>query len=113
MFELPRIKIEVENMKYQIIHAFASHNDEIGKAVDQELTRVIANYPFSEEVSQLANDVIARAIKATLEEYFLYGEGRKEISEGINKLMSGLTKRALDGAKAPRKSKRSTGSPRK
>ena len=26
---------------------------------------------------------------------------------------SGLTKRALDGAKAPRKSKRSTGSPRK
>lgn len=113
MLELPRIKIEVENMKYQIIHAFASHNDEIEKAVDRELTKAIANYPFSKQVSQLANDIIARAIKAALEEFFLYGEGRKEISEGIEKLMSGLTKRALEGTKAPRKSKRFMGSPRK
>ena len=33
--------------------------------------------------------------------------------EIIFKLKARLTKRALDGAKAPRKSKRSTGSPRK
>ena len=33
--------------------------------------------------------------------------------DGWNANESHLTKRALDGAKAPRKSKRSTGSPRK
>ena len=43
-------------------------------------------------------------------------EGRFTISDlesVVAKVKSHLTKRALDGAKAPRKSKRSTGSPRK
>lgn len=39
-------------------------------------------------------------------------EGRFELVEEIYEERL-LTKRALDGAKAPRKSKRSTGSPRK
>lgn len=113
MLELPKIRIEVENMKYTILHAFASHNDEIEKIVEEELSKAIANYPFGNEISKLANEAIADVLKSTIENYFRYGAGREEISSGVEKLLSGLTKRALDGAKAPRKSKRSTGTPRK
>ena len=97
MYELPKIRIEVENMKYQIIHAFAAHNDEIEKAVNEELTKAVQNYPFSEKISQVVNSVIADVITETIKDYFVYGEGRKEISDGIQQLMSGMAKRVLEG----------------
>lgn len=97
MFELPRIRIEIENMKYQIVHAFASHNDEIERAVDQELTRVIANYPFGEQVAQIASQVLTQAIKHEIEEFLLYGAGRRVLSDAVDNLItSNLTKRAAD-----------------
>ena len=97
MFELPRIKIEIENMRYQIVHAFASHNDEIERAVDQELTRVIANYPFGAEVASIASQVLTQAIKHEIEEFLLYGQGRKALSDVVDNLItSNLTKRAAD-----------------
>ena len=81
MMQLPRIRIEVENMKYQIIHAFSSHNDEIERAVDEELTKAIQNYPFDVQIAKLANEVITEAIKSALQDFFIYGEGRKQIEE--------------------------------
>jgi hypothetical protein len=97
MFELPRIRIEIENMKYQIVHAFAIHNDEIERAVDQELTRVIANYPFGEQVAQIASQILTQAIKNEIEEFLIYGAGRKVLSDSVDSLItSKLTMRAAD-----------------
>lgn len=99
MFELPRIRIEIENMRYQIVHAFASHNDEIERAVDQELTRIIANYPFGEEIASIASQVLTQAIKREIEDFLLYGAGRQVLSDSVDSLItSKLTMRAADFA---------------
>lgn len=93
MFDLPRIKIEIENMRYQIVHAFSTHNDEIEKAVDEEIRKVIENYPFSEVVSKLASEVLEKSIKHSLEEFLLYGEGSKVLKESVDKLLADKLKR--------------------
>lgn len=81
--ELPIIKLELQGMKYQIIHAFETHNREVEAVVDEQLQRAIANFPFEEEVQRLSREVISSAIKEALEYYFKYGEGREVIKKSI------------------------------
>jgi len=94
MYDLPKIRIEVENMRYQIIHAFASHNDEIEKAVETELIKVIQDYDFAGEINQIAREVITQAVKSNLEHFFQYGEGYKIIGEAVAQTLGGLIPRA-------------------
>lgn len=93
MFELPKIRIEVENMKYQIIHAFSTHNDEIEKAVEEQLTKAIAEYPFESEINKVAVGVITDVIKDSLLDYFRYGPGRVLINDVVLQALGGLIKR--------------------
>lgn len=79
MYDIPKIRIEVENMKYQIIHAFSAHNDEIQQAVENELSRAIAEYPFADKIRAEARDVISQAIERSMKEFFVYGDGYKVI----------------------------------
>lgn len=90
MLELPRIKIEVENMKYAIIHAFSSHNREIEEVVNKQLEAAIANYPFEAEVYRLSGEIITQSIKDSLSDYFKYGEGRKAIDELVKNTLKGV-----------------------
>ena len=85
MLEMPRIRIEVERMKYQVIHAFADHTEEIKAAVEAGLVQAIATYPFEEEIRKASEQVITEAIKDTLTHYFKYGDGRKALDEVIIK----------------------------
>jgi hypothetical protein len=89
MFDLPKIKIDVENMRYQIVHAFSSHNKEIEKAVDEELKRALENYPFADRIRVEAYDCITKAIHNAVKEYFLYGDGYKTINEIVTKTIKG------------------------
>lgn len=93
MFNLPRVRVELEGMKFQIIHAFSSHNDDIEKLVEKEISKAIENYPFEEEVSRLANEILTKAIEETLKEYLIYGDGKKAlrgvIDEKLNRIFEG------------------------
>lgn len=90
MFNMPMVRIELEGMKHQIVHALASHNEEIEKAIEEQLAATIKTFPFEETVRQLAREVISASIKEALEYYFKYGEGRdvvkKSILERLDKL---------------------------
>jgi len=90
MLEMPRIRIELESMKYEVVHAFLKHNDEIEQFVEKELNRVIAEYPFMEQVTRIANQVIADAVKDCLTNYFRYGDGKEMIETVIKSALARL-----------------------
>lgn len=94
MLELPKIRIEVEGMKYQIIHAFGSHNDEIEKYVADELNKVLETYPFAEEVAKVSKQVLTEAIKHSVQEFLLYGEGRKVLDEVVADLLKSVIQKS-------------------
>ena len=56
MNELPIIKLEVENMKYAILHHFETHSKQVQDAIDSEIDRVLANLDFGEIVSKAVSD---------------------------------------------------------
>lgn len=82
--DMPIVRLELERMKYQIVHALESHNEELEKAVAEELEKVIANYPFEAEVSRIANGIISKAIEESLREFMVWGEGKKRFREIID-----------------------------
>lgn len=84
MNEFPRIRIELEGMKYQIIHAFASHNTEIEEIVEKELEKAIATFPYEETVARLSSEIIAKAIDESLKEFMIWGKGKKMLREIID-----------------------------
>lgn len=92
MLEMPKIKIEVERMKYSIIHAFSTHNDEIKDAVEKGLDEAIASYDFAGEISRVSNAVIGEVIKDCILNYFRYGDGRKLINDMVVKSIEKLNK---------------------
>lgn len=87
MFEGPQIRIEVERMKYSIIHMFAQHNQEIEDAVSKELDIALKNYPFAQQVQKTANEILDRAIKSAIEDYLLYGDGYKQLQQAIQEIV--------------------------
>ncbi len=92
MLDFPRVRIELEGMKHQILHAFASHNDEVERAIEQQLTTVIEHFPFEQTVKDLSREVISSAIKEALEYYFKYGEGREVIRKAVTDKLDELYK---------------------
>lgn len=81
--ELPRIRIEVERMRYQITHAFASHNEEIKQAVEDGLTKALSEYDFEGEIKKVSTEIITTTIKDSLLDYFRYGAGRETINKAV------------------------------
>ena len=77
----PTIKIEVENMRYEVIHMFQQHNEEIEKIVDEQLKAAIKEYPFEKDIKLIARDVIQVALKHSIEQFFWSEEGRKIIDK--------------------------------
>lgn len=91
--ELPRIKIEVERMKYQILHAFQNHDDEIEKVVEAELTKAIETYPFEDEIYKVAQETISEVVSRSVKDYFSYGEGYQLIQDIIHDAIQKKVKR--------------------
>ena len=90
MFNMPRVTIELEGMKQQIVHAFSSRNQEIETAIEEQLTKAINTFPFEETVLKLSREIISAAIKDALEHYFKYGEGREAIQQAVTDKLNEL-----------------------
>jgi hypothetical protein len=90
MYDMPKVRIDVEAMRYQIIHAFSQHNDEIEKALDQELVAQLKAFDFKAAVRQEIGQVLQGAISTAIRNFFSYGNpGEKVISEVINSVLKG------------------------
>ena len=87
--ELPLITLKLEGMRYQVMHALHQHQNEISEMVNNELKKVIKNYPFGDVIADVAN----HAIKGSIESYFRYGKGNKEITTAITKILESTLKK--------------------
>jgi len=81
MEQLPLIKLEIEQMKYQIYHHFVAHQEQLTKHVKETLEKVIDNFDYESAVKQAAGEIIEESIK----HYFKYGDGRKMIENSLQK----------------------------
>ena len=87
MFEIPYIKLEIEGMKYSIVHALNTHHADIEKHVEEVLQQVIEKFDYTAVVEEIAKNAIEKAVKSSVETFFLYGEGRKVIDAMVLKMI--------------------------
>ena len=87
---LPIIRLQIEDVKYQIMHHFLDHQDQITNAVKKEITRVLDNFDFAEAMKA----EIPGALNLIIKNYFgQYGEGyemlKKAVDEAFIKIING------------------------
>ncbi len=91
MMELPRIRLEIESMKYAIIHAFNAQCKDVEKLIDAEVERAITSFDFEKAV----RNTVHEALQSQLDGYFKYGEGREYVDGAIKETFN----KALDKKK--------------
>lgn len=84
MNELPIIRLELDQMRMSILHAFADYQGEISKVVTERLDSVIKNFDFKDTIDNIAFEVL----KDSINDYFKYGEGRKIIELSLKDALS-------------------------
>lgn len=103
MIELPRIRIELQSMKQTIEHAFAGYHDECSRAVSEQLQSVVDNFDFGAAVRAQAEACLSKSIREAIENYFSYGDGRRELNKIIESAMRPIL---VDVSKKVRRSTR-------
>jgi len=76
---VPTLRFEIEGIKSSIIAHLGIRGSELGAAVDAEIERSVASYPWEDKVC----DIVHKAISEAIENHFMYGAGRKQINEAI------------------------------
>lgn len=83
MTEMPVIRVELEGMRYQVLHALQSHNQQIEELVTAQLDKVIAEFDYASVVREVAARAITNAINKAVTTYFESGNGWKEITQVV------------------------------
>ena len=87
-FPMPIVRLELENMRYQVVHAFSQHNKEIEQAVDAEVIRQIKGFNFEVAVHREFKIAMDGAIKSALSDFFGFGRpGEAIIKTAVNKVL--------------------------
>lgn len=89
---MPIIRIEIEGIRQQIAAAMSDYGNEISAAVDKEIARTIAEYPFEERVCEATKNALDRAIGTAVDNYFNYGDGATEVRRMVEAILSNVNK---------------------
>lgn len=63
----PMIKLTLDHMRQEIVHAFTARSAEIGALLDAEIKRVIDNFDFQRVVGEYANNILQTELKSAVE----------------------------------------------
>jgi len=88
MLEMPIIKIELLNMKQSMQTALTSYHLQIEDYVSGVLTGVVENFDYESVIRKEAEEVLSNAISMAIRDYFLYGDGQKEIKNFMKELFT-------------------------
>ena len=70
--ELPRLRLELDEMRYSIVHAFSAHATEVQDAIDATIKQMNVGELVVAQVEQLVprlvQQVVERAVQAALTE---------------------------------------------
>lgn len=80
---LPIVRLELEGMKAQIVHAFNNYAEEQKALVRDALDRVCTPTYLSGILHKEVERVIKEAIANEVKWYFSHGDGRKVIANGV------------------------------
>lgn len=75
----PMIKIEIDEMKYAIMHHLNQHHQEVEDEVLRQVESAIKEYDFEAVVAQNVRACISNGIKT----YFEYGPGKVAIEQAV------------------------------
>lgn len=87
MYDVPLVKIELENMRQTVIVALSNYQGQISQNVNEQLKDIVNNFDFSKVVNDTATKVIEEAIRDALTSYFKYGDGRRVIETTISEML--------------------------
>lgn len=76
---MPRIRIEVEQMKQAIICQMGVLNSELGDIIGNEISKAIEAYDWKKEVTNVVHNTLTEMVKS----YFTFGEGYKAIKQAV------------------------------
>lgn len=82
-YEFPIVKIELQNMKQAMVVALADYQNEMAKSVEAQLQNIVDTFDYQEAVRGMAGQIIRDSIQKSLESYFRFGNGRKQLDELI------------------------------
>jgi hypothetical protein len=66
MLEIPQIHLSIERMRYEVVHAFAAHSEELKEEIDRAITAAIKDFDFMAIVKQEAEQVLREAVKRNI-----------------------------------------------
>lgn len=75
----PRIRLEVEGMRHQVMHHLQQYHTQVEEAVDKQVQAAIENFNFEAAVSEAVHKILQDSIKA----YYGYGEGYRAIERAV------------------------------
>ena len=83
MKDFPKLRLELEGLKMQVIHAFTSYNQDVQDMVKQELENYLSTDNLKRLVRQTIKESVEWGVKAKIESYFKHGEGHHLIDETV------------------------------
>ena len=85
---MPIIRIEVEQMKHSMLHAFNQTQMEISEEVKRALDRACAPELIQQHINEVAHRVIKEATQTAIERWWaMSAEGQKLVQEAVAKRM--------------------------
>ena len=78
---MPKIKIEIEEMKHAIVHHFADYHNELSKLIEDEIQVAIEQLDVRSEVQKAVRSVVHQSIA----DYFYRGNGYVQVTEAVQK----------------------------
>lgn len=89
----PLVRLDIEGLRYQVLHAIAMHHKEVEEAVDAEMKRIIETFDFQDMIRKAVNQALQQhiesAIKNAMYELFSVRSGPNEIRDMLRKVVLG------------------------
>lgn len=89
--DVATIRLEIEGMRYAIIHAFETHAKDVTEALDTEMKKQIAEFDFALAVRRELSDAMNRAVTDSIRSFFSYGKGSQMVADAVAEAMNNWT----------------------
>jgi hypothetical protein len=80
---MPIIRMEVDGMRYSIIKALTNHAVEMDGQIQSAVDKYCTPENMARVIDAAAKTEIDNAIKAAIEQFYRYGDGRKAIASAV------------------------------
>ena len=86
----PAIRVELEGVRYQVLHALHTHNTEIEELVKKELTKAVDTFDYAAVVKASVKEAVDGAVKDAVKSFFYHGGGRATIESAVKESLTSI-----------------------